>query len=163
MGSELHHWQHPYVNIAKVWRLDDDSKKTKKGLKKGDVKLETSKDIRSNSWRISGSVSSQNYVQFPAQSGSLKLTGRYCYLAFRPRPNKYFVVHFDVTADEGPGLRLSFSNMYKVAKVSATGAQFPFLVAPAPNSVDGTTGSKGVHGVAPASARWERGLNSNPL
>ena len=67
MGSELHHWQHPYVNICKVWRLDETQTKAKKGLKKGDVKCETAKDIRSAVWRISGSVSSSNFVQFPGK------------------------------------------------------------------------------------------------
>lgn len=160
MGSELHHWQHPYVNIAKVWRLEDldSAKKSKRGIKKGDVKLETAADIRSACWRIGGAVSSQNCIQFPDR-GSLKLTGRYCYLAFRPKGGKYFVAHFDVAADEGMStIRLSFSNMYKAAKLQASSAQFPFLVSPSPKSVDGLSGhknsTKGVHGAAPASARW---------
>ena len=154
MGSELHHWQHPYVNIAKVWRLDDTAKKSKKGVKKGDVKLETAGDIRSACWRIGGAVSSQNYIQFPDR-GALKLSGRYCYLAFKPRGGKYFVAHFDIAADEGMSIRLSFSNMYKAAKLQAGSGQFPFLVAPSPTSVDGlASGAKGVQGAAPSSARW---------
>jgi len=73
----------------------------------------------------------------------------------KPRGGKYFVAHFDIAADEGMSIRLSFSNMYKAAKLQAGSGQFPFLVAPSPTSVDGlASGAKGVQGAAPSSARW---------
>ena len=102
----------------------------------------------------------KNYIQFPAKSGGrsrgLNLIGSHCYIAFRPAPSKTFVLHLDLLGpvEDDITFRISFSNMYKAAKIGHNQAQFPFHVAPAPGSVDGRTGSKGTSGPAPKSTRW---------
>lgn len=58
------------------------------------------KTLKGTVYRIRGSVPASNYIQLPKTSTqSLGLTGRYFYLLLRPMPNKYFVVHLDVTTE----------------------------------------------------------------
>uniref|UniRef100_A0A3Q3MJ41 WD repeat domain 90 n=1 Tax=Labrus bergylta TaxID=56723 RepID=A0A3Q3MJ41_9LABR len=130
-------WQHPYVNIFKHVRIED----WKRSAKEGDVSSCTSKALKCSVFHIRGPVPANSYILIPKNSNqSLALTGRYIYLLFRPTPGKYFVVHLDVSAEEGQVVRISFSNMFKEFKSTATWLQFPFLclVGPAPSSVQWT-------------------------
>ena len=83
-------------------------------------------------------------------------SGRFLYVAFRPLPLKFFVLHFDVVCSDGVGVRLSFSNLFKTAKATATHLQFPFLVPPSKNTVEEISGFKGSTGKTAKNTPWER-------
>uniref|UniRef100_A0A3Q1IQX2 WD repeat-containing protein 90 n=1 Tax=Anabas testudineus TaxID=64144 RepID=A0A3Q1IQX2_ANATE len=145
---------HPYVNIFKHFRIED----WKKSAKEGDVSTYMDKTLKCSVFRIKGPVPANSYIQVPKNtSHSLGLTGRYFYLLFRPTPGKCFVVHLDVAAEEGQVVRISFSNMFKEFKCTATWLQFPFLCGAAKDSVYESTGKSakcGLVGPAPTSVRW---------
>ncbi|XP_029977706.1 WD repeat-containing protein 90 isoform X2 [Sphaeramia orbicularis] len=147
-------WQHPYVNIFKHLKVEE----WKKSSKEGDVTTYTDKTLKCSVFRIKGPVPTNSYILLPKNSSqSLGLTGRYLYLLFRPTPTKYFVVHIDVTAEEGQVVRLSFSNMFKEFKSTATWLQFPYLCGAAKDSVYESTAKsarQGLIGPAPISVRW---------
>ncbi|XP_037546750.1 WD repeat-containing protein 90 [Nematolebias whitei] len=147
-------WQHPYVNIFKHVRVED----WKKSAKVGDVSSYTDKTLKCPVFRIKGPVPANSYILVPKNTNhSLGLTGRYFYLLFRPTPGKYFMVHLDVTAEEGQVIRISFSNMFKEFKSTATWLQFPFLCGAAKDSVYECTSRTAKHGMvgrAPSSVRW---------
>ncbi|KAF7708050.1 hypothetical protein HF521_017107 [Silurus meridionalis] len=152
MASKV--WQHPYVNVFKHVKLDE----WRKAGKEGDVTTYMDKTIKCTVFRIRGSILATNYILIPKSSSqSLGLTGRYLYLLFRPCPNKHFVVHLDVAAEEGRVIRVSFSNMFKEFKSTATWLQFPFVCSAAPGSVYETTAKtskEGLAGPAPVGVRW---------
>uniref|UniRef100_A0A4W6G2L9 WD repeat domain 90 n=1 Tax=Lates calcarifer TaxID=8187 RepID=A0A4W6G2L9_LATCA len=145
---------HPYVNIFKHVRVED----WKKAAKEGDVSTYTDKTLKCSVFRIKGPVPANSYILVPKNSNqSLGLIGRYFYLLFRPTPGKYFVVHLDVAAEEGQVIRISFSNMFKEFKGTATWLQFPFLCGAAKDSVYESTAKSARHGLvgpAPTSVRW---------
>ncbi|XP_030257051.1 WD repeat-containing protein 90 [Sparus aurata] len=147
-------WQHPYVNIFKHFRVED----WKRSAKEGDVSTCTNKTLRCSVFQIRGPVPANSYILMPKNCNqSLGLTGRYFYLLFRPTPGKYFVVHLDVSAEEGQVVRISFSNMFKEFKATATWLQFPFLCGAAKDSVYESTAKSARHGLvgpAPTSVRW---------
>uniref|UniRef100_A0A3B4T9G9 WD repeat domain 90 n=1 Tax=Seriola dumerili TaxID=41447 RepID=A0A3B4T9G9_SERDU len=146
-------WQHPYVNIFKHVRVED----WKRSAKEGDVSTYTDKTLKCSVFRIRGPVPANSYILVPKNSNqSLGLIGRYFYLLFRPTPGKYFVVHLDVAAEEGQVVRISFSNMFKEFKSTATWLQFPFLCGSAKDSVYESTAKSARHlvGPAPTSVRW---------
>ncbi|XP_067343724.1 WD repeat-containing protein 90 isoform X1 [Channa argus] len=147
-------WQHPYVNIFKHVKVED----WKRSAKQGDVSTYTDKTLKCSVYRIKGPVPANSYILVPKNSHrSLGLTGRYFYLLFRPTPGKYFVVHLDVAAEEGQVIRMSFSNMYKEFKSTATWLQFPFLCGAAKDSLYESTAKYaryGLVGPAPTSVRW---------
>lgn len=88
---------------------------------------------------------------------SLGLTGRYLYVLFKPLPAKHFVIHLDVATEvpswgkwgwrgwgcrlaaplvssrsccalqDSQVIRVSFSNLFKEFKSTATWLQFPFI------------------------------------
>uniref|UniRef100_A0A8B9TZ83 WD repeat-containing protein 90 n=1 Tax=Anas platyrhynchos TaxID=8839 RepID=A0A8B9TZ83_ANAPL len=134
-------WQSPYLNIFKHFRVEE----WKRSAKEGDV---TDKRLKGTVYRIRGSVPACNYLQLPRTgTQSLGLRGRYLYLLFRPLPRKHFVVHLDVATQENQVVRISFSNLFKEFKSTATWLQFPFVVlarSPSCNLV----------GAAPANVRW---------
>ncbi|XP_020493168.2 WD repeat-containing protein 90 [Labrus bergylta] len=147
-------WQHPYVNIFKHVRIED----WKRSAKEGDVSSCTSKALKCSVFHIRGPVPANSYILIPKNSNqSLALTGRYVYLLFRPTPGKYFVVHLDVSAEEGQVVRISFSNMFKEFKSTATWLQFPFLCGAAKDSVYESSAKSARHGLvgpAPSSVQW---------
>ncbi|XP_028264493.1 WD repeat-containing protein 90 isoform X2 [Parambassis ranga] len=147
-------WQHPYVNIFKHVRIEE----WKRATKEGDVLTHTNKTLKCPVFRISGPVPANSYILIPKNSDqSLGLTGRFFYLLFRPTPGKYFVVHLDVTAEEGQVVRISFSNMFKELKSTPIWLQFPFLCGAAKDSVYESTSQSAKHGLvgpAPVSVRW---------
>ncbi|XP_073345853.1 WD repeat-containing protein 90 [Pagrus major] len=147
-------WQHPYVNIFKHFRVED----WKRSAKEGDVSTYTNKTLRCSVFQIRGPVPANSYILMPKNCNrSLGLTGRYFCLLFRPTPGKYFVVHLDVSAEEGQVVRISFSNMFKEFKATATWLQFPFLCGAAKDSVYESTAKSARHGLvgpAPTSVRW---------
>ncbi|XP_075797566.1 WD repeat-containing protein 90 [Microtus pennsylvanicus] len=137
-------WQHPFLNVFKHFRVDE----WKRSSKEGDVAVVTDKVLKSAVYRIRGSVSASNYIQLPRTSTqSLGLTGRYLYVLFRPLPTKYFVIHLDVSTEDGQVIRVSFSNLFKDFKSSATWLQFPFVF-------ETKTPRRDLAGVAPPNARW---------
>ncbi|XP_053351396.1 WD repeat-containing protein 90 isoform X2 [Clarias gariepinus] len=152
MASKV--WQHPYVNVFKHIKLDE----WRKARKEGDVTTCMDKTLKCTVFRIRGSVPASNYILIPKTSGqSLGLTGRYLYLLFRPCPNKHFIVHLDVAAEESHVIRVSFSSMFKEFKSTATWLQFPFLCAAAPGSLYESTAKTTKHGLvgpAPVGVRW---------
>ncbi|XP_043083053.1 WD repeat-containing protein 90 isoform X2 [Puntigrus tetrazona] len=147
-------WQQPYVNIFKHVKIEE----WKKVSKEGDVATYMDKSLRCSVFRIRGSVPASNYILLPKTSSqSLGLTGRYLYLLFRPSPNKHFTVHLDIAAEEGQVIRVSFSNLFKEFKSTATWLQFPFLCGAAHASVYENTAcaaKQGLVGPAPSSTKW---------
>ncbi|KAF3853462.1 hypothetical protein F7725_014150, partial [Dissostichus mawsoni] len=143
-------WQHPYVNIFKHVRVED----WKRSAKEGEVSTCTDKRLKCSVFRIRGPVPANSFIMIPKNiNQSLGLTGRFFYLLFRPTPGKYFVVHLD----EGQVVRISFSNMFKEFKSTATWLQFPFLCGAAKDSVYESTAKSARHGLvgpAPTSVRW---------
>uniref|UniRef100_A0A8C8EM98 WD repeat-containing protein 90 n=1 Tax=Oncorhynchus tshawytscha TaxID=74940 RepID=A0A8C8EM98_ONCTS len=136
-------WQHPYVNIFKHMRVEE----WKKTSREGDVTTYMDKTLMCSVFRIRGSIPASNYILLPKTSTqSLGLTGRYLYLLFRPSPAKHFVVHMDIAAEEGQVIRVSFSNLFKEFKSTATWLQFPFLC--------GFFYWPGLVGPAPSTVRW---------
>ncbi|XP_027280896.1 WD repeat-containing protein 90 isoform X6 [Cricetulus griseus] len=137
-------WQLPFLNVFRHFRVDE----WKRSSKEGDVALVTDKVLKSSVYRIRGSVSASNYIQLPRTSTqSLGLTGRYLYVLFRPLPTKHFVIHLDVSTEDGQVIRVSFSNLFKEFKSSATWLQFPFVF-------ETKTPRRDLAGVAPPNARW---------
>uniref|UniRef100_A0A671RFH1 WD repeat-containing protein 90-like n=1 Tax=Sinocyclocheilus anshuiensis TaxID=1608454 RepID=A0A671RFH1_9TELE len=130
----------------------------KKVSKEGDVTTYMDKSLKCSVFRIRGSIPASNYILLPKTSSqSLGLTGQYLYLLFRPSPNKHFIVHLDIAAEEGQVIRVSFSNMFKEFKSTVTWLQFPFLCGAAHGSVSentACTAKQGLVGPAPPSTRW---------
>uniref|UniRef100_A0A8C2MBR0 WD repeat-containing protein 90 n=1 Tax=Cricetulus griseus TaxID=10029 RepID=A0A8C2MBR0_CRIGR len=149
-------WQLPFLNVFRHFRVDE----WKRSSKEGDVALVTDKVLKSSVYRIRGSVSASNYIQLPRTSTqSLGLTGRYLYVLFRPLPTKHFVIHLDVSTEDGQVIRVSFSNLFKEFKSSATWLQFPFVFetkTPRRGSETWFRRDKwdDLAGVAPPNARW---------
>uniref|UniRef100_A0A4W3J426 WD repeat domain 90 n=1 Tax=Callorhinchus milii TaxID=7868 RepID=A0A4W3J426_CALMI len=128
-------WQRPYVNIFKHFKVEE----WKKSTKEGDVMSFMDRTLKATVYRIRGAIPAGNYIQLPkTTTQSLGLTGRYLYLLFKPVASKYFVVHFDAVTEDSQVIRISFSNLFKEFKSTATWLQFPFicdLVGPAPVGV----------------------------
>ncbi|XP_054913901.1 WD repeat-containing protein 90 isoform X2 [Poeciliopsis prolifica] len=147
-------WQNPYVNIFKHVKVEE----WRRSAKAGDVSSSMDRTLRCPVFLIKGPVPTNSYILVPKSSNqTLGLTGRYFYLLFRPTPGKYFMVHLDVAVEEGQAVRISFSNMFKEFKSTATWLQFPFLCGAAKDSVYEKTSRsarQGLVGPAPASARW---------
>ncbi|XP_041262484.1 WD repeat-containing protein 90 isoform X5 [Onychostruthus taczanowskii] len=140
-------WQRPYLNIFKHFRVEE----WKRSAKEGDVTALTDTRMKGTIYRIRGSNPASSYLQLPrAGTQSLGLTGRYLYLLFRPLPHKHFLVHLDVTTEENQVVRISFSNLFKEFKSSATWLQFPFVCGAASEG----KARRGVPGAAPADVRW---------
>lgn len=119
----------------------------------GDAVLVLDSQLGKRVVRLRGPVSATNYVRLPhpyrkpvpaaagsivasvspaagsvpsAGSGpSLGLTGEYCYLQLRAVGEKVFTFHLDLITEEGPPVRLSFSNMFKTFKTSGHTYCFP--------------------------------------
>uniref|UniRef100_A0A670JZN3 WD repeat-containing protein 90 n=1 Tax=Podarcis muralis TaxID=64176 RepID=A0A670JZN3_PODMU len=139
-------WQHPYLNIFKHFKVEE----WKRSTKEGDVTTFMDKTLKGTVYRISGAVPASNYLQLPKISTqSLGLTGRYLYILFKPAPTKYFVVHLDVATEDSQVVRISFSNLFKEFKSTATWLQFPFICGAARGSV-----YENLVGLAPSSVRW---------
>ncbi|XP_038043068.2 WD repeat-containing protein 90 isoform X1 [Anas platyrhynchos] len=147
-------WQSPYLNIFKHFRVEE----WKRSAKEGDVTACLDKRLKGTVYRIRGSVPACNYLQLPRTgTQSLGLRGRYLYLLFRPLPRKHFVVHLDVATQENQVVRISFSNLFKEFKSTATWLQFPFVCAAAKGSLDESTARasrRDLVGAAPANVRW---------
>ncbi|XP_018863760.1 WD repeat-containing protein 90 isoform X7 [Parus major] len=140
-------WQRPYLNIFKHFRVEE----WKRSAKEGDVAALTDTRMKGTIYRIRGSNPASSYLQLPrAGTQSLGLTGRYFYLLFRPLPRKHFLVHLDVTTEENQVVRISFSNLFKEFKSTATWLQFPFVCGAASEG----TARRGAAGAATADVRW---------
>ncbi|XP_006873982.1 PREDICTED: WD repeat-containing protein 90 [Chrysochloris asiatica] len=117
-------WQQPFLNVFRHFKVDE----WKRSAKEGDVTAVMDKILKSTVYRIRGSVSAANYIQLPKSSTqSLGLTGRYLYVLFRPLPTKHFVIHLDVSTEDSQVIRVSFSNLFKEFRSTATWLQFPFI------------------------------------
>uniref|UniRef100_A0A8C3IR94 WD repeat-containing protein 90 n=1 Tax=Chrysemys picta bellii TaxID=8478 RepID=A0A8C3IR94_CHRPI len=147
-------WQHPYLNVFKHFKVEE----WKRSTKEGDVTTFMDKTLKGTVYRIRGSIPASNYIQLPKTSTqSLGLTGHYLYMLFKPMPGKYFVVHLDVTTEDSQVVRISFSNLFKEFKSTATWLQFPFICGAAKGSVyecTARTSKQDLVGVAPANVRW---------
>lgn len=130
----------------------------KRSHKEGDVTTVMDKTLKGTVYRIRGSIPASNYLQLPRTgSQSLGLCGRYLYLLFRPLPRKYFVVHLDVATEENQVVRISFSNLFKEFKSTATWLQFPFICGAAKGSLHDSkarASRRELVGAAPADTRW---------
>ncbi|KAG5194876.1 hypothetical protein JEQ12_012165 [Ovis aries] len=117
-------WQQPFLNVFRHFKVDE----WKRSTKEGDVAAVTDKTLKCTVYRVRGAVSASNYIQLPKTSTqSLGLTGRYLYVLFRPLPAKHFVIHLDVSTEDSQVIRVSFSNLFKEFKSTATWLQFPFI------------------------------------
>ncbi|XP_071427702.1 WD repeat-containing protein 90 [Pithys albifrons albifrons] len=144
-------WQRPYLNIFKHFRVEE----WKHSAKEGDVAALTDTRLKGTIYRIQGSNPASSYLQLPrAGTQSLGLTGRYLYLLFRPLPHKHFLVHLDVTTEENQVVRISFSNLFKEFKSTATWLQFPFVCGAAKDLACDAVSQHGVSGAAPTNVRW---------
>ncbi|NXJ32215.1 WDR90 protein, partial [Ciconia maguari] len=147
-------WQRPYLNVFKHFRVEE----WKRSAREGDVAALTDARLKGTVYRIRGSIPTGSYLQLPRTgTQSLGLAGRYLYLLFRPMPRKHFVVHLDVATEENQVVRISFSNLFKEFKSTATWLQFPFVCGAAKGSVyDRTAGTsrRDLVGAAPADVRW---------
>uniref|UniRef100_A0ABM5EZ39 WD repeat-containing protein 90 n=1 Tax=Pogona vitticeps TaxID=103695 RepID=A0ABM5EZ39_9SAUR len=147
-------WQHPYLNVFKHFKVEE----WKRSTREGDVTTVMDKTLKGTVYRISGAVPASNYLQLPKTSTqSLGLTGRYLYLLFKPAPAKYFVVHLDVVTEDNQVVRISFSNLFKEFKSTATWLQFPFICEAAKGSVyerTARTSKRDLVGLAPSHVRW---------
>ncbi|NXB22579.1 WDR90 protein, partial [Rhagologus leucostigma] len=140
-------WQRPYLNIFKHFRVEE----WKRSAKEGDVAALTDTRLKGTVYRIRGSNPASSYLQLPrAGTQSLGLTGHYLYLLFRPLPRKHFLVHLDVSTEDNQVVRISFSNLFKEFKSTATWLQFPFVCGAAGEG----TARRGATGAAPADVRW---------
>ncbi|XP_065392725.1 WD repeat-containing protein 90 isoform X6 [Macaca fascicularis] len=143
-GAMARAWQHPFLNVFRHFRVEE----WKRSAKQGDVAVVTDKTLKGAVYRIRGSVSAANYIQLPKNSTqSLGLTGRYLYVLFRPLPNKHFVIHLDVSTEDNQVIRVSFSNLFKEFKSTATRLQFPFVL-------EARTPQRDLVGLVPHGARW---------
>ncbi|EFB17141.1 hypothetical protein PANDA_008932, partial [Ailuropoda melanoleuca] len=137
-------WQHPFLNVFRHFKVGE----WKRSTKEGDVAAVTDKTLKCTVYRIRGSVSAGNYIQLPKTSTqSLGLTGRYLYVLFRPLPARHFVIHLDVATEDSQVVRVSFSNLFKEFKSTATWLQFPFIC-------EAGLSVKELPAVAPSGARW---------
>ncbi|XP_070810969.1 WD repeat-containing protein 90 [Pituophis catenifer annectens] len=147
-------WQHPYLNIFKHFKVEE----WKRSTKDGDVTTFMDKTLKGTVYRISGAVPASNYLQLPKTgTQSLGLTGRYIYILFKPAPGKYFVVHLDVATEDSQVVRISFSNLFKEFKSTATWLQFPYICGAARGSVyesTAKTSKRDLVGLAPINVRW---------
>ncbi|XP_069761479.1 WD repeat-containing protein 90 isoform X2 [Narcine bancroftii] len=147
-------WQRPYVNIFKHFKLEE----WKKSTKEGDITTVMDKTLKCTVYRIRGSIPAGNYIQLPkTTSQSLGLVGRYLYILFRPIASKYFVVHFDAVTEDSQVIRISFSNLFKEFKSTATWLQFPFVCGAVKGSVYNTTAKtakQDLVGLAPVGVKW---------
>ncbi|NWR80558.1 WDR90 protein, partial [Centropus unirufus] len=147
-------WQHPYLNIFKHFRVEE----WKRSTREGDVAAFTDARLKGTVYRIRGSLPTSSYLQLPRTgTQSLGLGGRYLYLLFKPVPRKNFVVHLDVATEEKQVVRISFSNVFKEFKSTATWLQFPFVCGAAEASVGdhaARTSKRDGVGAAPADVRW---------
>ncbi|XP_068121033.1 WD repeat-containing protein 90-like [Hyperolius riggenbachi] len=147
-------WQHPFVNVFKHVRLEE----WKRSSREGDVAPVMDKTLKCTVYKIRGSIPAGNYILIPkTTSQSLCLTGRYLYLLIRPLPGKHFVVHIDVSAEGGQTIRISFSNLFKEFKCTATWLQFPYVGGAVKGSVYDSTAEttrNGLVGPAPSGSRW---------
>ncbi|KAF7239262.1 WD repeat-containing protein 90 [Varanus komodoensis] len=163
-------WQHPYLNVFKHFKVEEWKRSTKEGdvttlmvTSEGldlswVVKMEGDKTLKGTVYRISGAVPASNYLQLPKTSTqSLGLTGHYLYILFKPIPARYFVVHLDVTTEDSRVIRISFSNLFKEFKSTATWLQFPFICGAAKGTVYESTAKaskRDLVGLAPSNVRW---------
>nr|XP_031303352.1 WD repeat-containing protein 90 isoform X3 [Camelus dromedarius] len=133
--------QHPFLNVFRHFKVDE----WKRSTKEGDVAPVTDKTLKCTVYRVRGSVSAGNYIQLPKTSTqSLGLTGRYLYVLFRPLPTKHFIIHLDVSTEDSQVIRVSFSNLFKEFKSTATWLQFPFIF----------EAGRSRKGMIPAGTRW---------
>ncbi|XP_047569203.1 WD repeat-containing protein 90 isoform X2 [Lutra lutra] len=137
-------WQHPFLNVFRHFQVGE----WKRSTKEGDVAPVTDKTLKCTVYRIRGPVSASSYIQLPRTSTqSLGLTGRYLYVLFKPLPAKHFVIHLDVATEDSQVIRVSFSNLFKELKSTATWLQFPFIC-------EAGFSLKEPAGVAPSGTRW---------
>uniref|UniRef100_A0A4W3JBA1 WD repeat domain 90 n=1 Tax=Callorhinchus milii TaxID=7868 RepID=A0A4W3JBA1_CALMI len=147
-------WQRPYVNIFKHFKVEE----WKKSTKEGDVMSFMDRTLKATVYRIRGAIPAGNYIQLPkTTTQSLGLTGRYLYLLFKPVASKYFVVHFDAVTEDSQVIRISFSNLFKEFKSTATWLQFPFICGAAKGFVYNSTAKtakEDLVGPAPVGVPW---------
>ncbi|XP_044090034.1 WD repeat-containing protein 90 isoform X5 [Neovison vison] len=137
-------WQHPFLNVFRHFQVGE----WKRSTKEGDVAPVTDKTLKCTVYRIRGPVSAGSYIQLPRTSTqSLGLTGRYLYVLFKPLPAKHFVIHLDMATEDSQVIRVSFSNLFKEFKSTATWLQFPFIC-------EAGFSLKEPAGVAPSGPRW---------
>ncbi|XP_059010020.1 WD repeat-containing protein 90-like isoform X4 [Mustela lutreola] len=137
-------WQHPFLNVFRHFQVGE----WKRSTKEGDVAPVTDKTLKCTVYRIRGPVSAGSYIQLPRTSTqSLGLTGRFLYVLFKPLPAKHFIIHLDVATEDSQVIRVSFSNLFKEFKSTATWLQFPFIC-------EAGFSLKEPGGVAPSGPRW---------
>ena len=114
-------WQHPFVDVFKYAGISE----WRQCQKEGDVSEIIDKIIGKKVYRLQGSVSASNYIQFPkskSEMKSLSLNGKYIYIELRVSPGKLFSIHLDLiltntrTKNDEP-LKISLSNLFKENKL----------------------------------------------
>ena len=140
-------WQHPYVNLFKQFGVGQ----WKKCSKEGDVSsvmvrtnvcvycfqsflsppnsppslcmFPQDRKIKCSVYRIAGPIPVNNYILFPTTSTqSLRLTGHFFYLVFRPTPGWFFVMHLDLATEDGLQFEFHSRVFQKVCNVGSAAA-----------------------------------------
>lgn len=109
-------YQHPFVDIFKVFKLNE----WKQAEKSGDVTETIDKLIGKKSLQLVGPSNTATFVQIPRTKSPLKslgLIGKYVYVEALGSGTRPFSLHFDYIIDDKQTTRLSFSNLFKAAKV----------------------------------------------
>jgi len=87
-------WQHPFVDVFKRYNTFDAPKSYK-----GSVSIVHDPAIARKTFKLSGSILSNNTVTIPDPNSDIKacnLTGKYIYVELFASPEKYFCIHFEI-------------------------------------------------------------------
>eukprot|EP00761_Pharyngomonas_kirbyi_P010262 gb/GECH01010281.1/.p1 GENE.gb/GECH01010281.1/~~gb/GECH01010281.1/.p1 ORF type:complete len:1579 (+),score=236.81 gb/GECH01010281.1/:1-4737(+) len=115
-------WQRPYVSLHKLVLNQKFSYSSE-----GNVKEKSDHFISKHVWKISGKLTTNNYVMIPANKWeSLGLFGKIAYLQFKPAPSKNYIIHLDVLTSDMLVKRISISNIRKETKKTASDVMIPF-------------------------------------
>jgi len=110
--SKIPLYQHPFIDIFKVFQVLD----WKNSLKTGEVTECIDKTINKQVLTLKGATNTS--IQIPNnKSNSLGLTGKFIYIECIGNTNKRFSIYFDYLIDEKQVTRLSLSNIFKLSQV----------------------------------------------
>uniref|UniRef100_H2ZYH0 WD repeat domain 90 n=1 Tax=Latimeria chalumnae TaxID=7897 RepID=H2ZYH0_LATCH len=141
-------WQHPYVNVFKHFKVEE----WKKSTKEGDVT--TVMPFSLLCWHQPLHFPPSLFLLIPFSLMRSPLCWHWPILHF---PGMSLLTHTPLSRNDSQVIRVSFSNLFKEFKSTATWLQFPFICGAAKGSVYETTSStakQGLVGPAPASVRW---------
>lgn len=119
-------WQHPYVDVFRVFNVFSFSECTKRG----DVKTIKDKFLKLTVFRISGRVSASNFVKIPKDHSKIKmkLTGKYTYLKMRSQTNRDATIYLDVTTNKGHNVRVTIGTRFEKSECRDLNVNVPLTL-----------------------------------